>query len=356
MTKRDYYEILNVAKTATEIEIKKSYRVLAKQYHPDLNPGNDEAVEKFKEAAEAYEVLMDSEKRQIYDQYGHEGLDRRGLHHGFSNAQDIFSNFGDIFDSFFGFGSRQRDPNAPRKGGDLQQRLTLTFEEAVFGCDKEIDVHREIDCDVCKGSGSEPGHSQTTCTTCKGYGQVQQNHGFLSIATTCPACRGSGRVNTNPCKSCKGQARKTERKKVEVSIPPGVDNDMNIRVGQQGHGGSKGGTFGDLYLHLQVKPHAVFQREEDHLYGKIELGMVQASLGCKISVPTLEEKEEVDIKHGTQTGDVITIKGKGAPNIRNKKRGNIYFTVHVLIPKRLTKKQEQLLREFAEESGEKLKN
>lgn len=354
MSKRDYYEVLGVERTVTETEIKKAYRILAKQHHPDLNPGNDEAVEKFKEAAEAYEVLSDSEKRKIYDQFGHDGLSNRGFS-GFSNAQDIFSNFGDIFESFFGGRSQRQDPNGPRKGADLQQRLSITFEEAVFGVDKEIDVDREVDCEVCKGSGSEPGHSPTTCKTCQGYGQVQQNHGFISVATTCPTCRGAGRINTNPCKECKGKSRKREKKKVEVSIPPGVDNDMNVRVPNQGHGGNKGGGNGDLYIHLQVKPHAIFQREEDHLYGKIELGMVQATLGSKISVPTLEGKEEVEIERGAQSGDVVTLKGKGVPSLRTKKRGNIYFTVQVLIPKRLTKKQEELLRQFAEESGEKIK-
>lgn len=357
MAKRDYYEILSVTRTSTEIEIKKSYRDLAKKYHPDLNPGNAEAEEKFKECAEAYEVLMDSEKRSIYDQYGHEGLDRRGMHHGFSNAQDIFSNFGDIFDSFFGFGGggRSRNPDAPRKGSDLQVSLKLKFEEAVFGCDKEIDVTREVDCNICHGTGAAEGSMPTTCPTCQGYGQVQQNRGFFSIATTCPECRGQGRVVSKPCKTCHGDARVKEKKKVSVTIPGGVDNGMNVRVTQQGHGGGKGGPFGDLYLHLQVPNHETFQREEENLYGKIEIGMAQASLGAKISVPTLEGKEEVEIEKGTQNGDTITLKGKGIPSLRSKKRGNIYFEVHVLIPTRLTKKQEELLRQFAEESGEKIK-
>ena len=281
MAKRDYYEILSVARTSTEIEIKKSYRELAKKYHPDLNPGNHEAEEKFKECSEAYEVLMDGEKRKIYDQYGHEGLDRRGMHHGYSNAQDIFSNFGDIFDSFFGTagGGRSRNPDAPRKGADLQVALSIKFEEAVFGCDKEIEVTREVDCNVCHGSGAEAGHLPTTCPTCQGYGQVQQTRGFFSMATTCPECRGAGRVVSHPCKTCKGHARVGDKKKVEVSIPAGVDDGMNVRVSQQGHGGSKGGHFGDLYIQLRVPNHPIFTREEENLFGKIEIGIAQAALG-----------------------------------------------------------------------------
>jgi molecular chaperone DnaJ len=357
MAKRDYYEILSVTRTSTEIEIKKSYRELAKKHHPDLNPGNKEAEEKFKECAEAYEVLMDSEKRSIYDQYGHEGLDRRGMHHGFSNAQDIFSNFGDIFDSFFGMGGgrQSRNPDAPRKGADLQIGLKISFEEAVFGCDKEIEIEREVECSVCHGSGAEAGHMPTTCPTCQGYGQVQQRQGFFSIATTCPECNGAGRVVKNPCKNCKGHSRVAEKKKVSVTIPAGVDNGMNVRVTQQGHGGRKGGPTGDLYIQLRVPSHDVFHREEENLYGKIEIGMVQASLGCKISVPTLEGKEEITIEKGTQSGEVVTLKGKGIPSLRTKKRGHLFFEVSVLIPKRLTKKQEELLKQFAAESGEKLK-
>jgi molecular chaperone DnaJ len=358
MAKRDYYEILSVTRTSTEIEIKKSYRDLAKKHHPDLNPGNKEAEEKFKECAEAYEVLMDSEKRTIYDQYGHEGLDRRGMHHGFSNAQDIFSNFGDIFDSFFGFGGgrqQSRNPDAPRKGADLQVGLRISFQEAAFGCDKEIEVEREVECGVCKGSGSEAGHLPTTCPTCHGYGQVQQNRGFLSIASPCPECSGAGRVVSHPCKSCKGHARILEHKKVEVSIPAGVDDGMNVRVSQQGHGGRKGGPAGDLYIQLRVQSHPKFQREEENLYGKIEIGIAQASLGCKMNVPTLEGDEEIEIEKGTQSGDMVTLKGKGIPSLRTKKRGHIFFEVSVLVPKRLSKKQEQLLRDFAAESGENVK-
>ncbi len=278
------------------------------------------------------------------------------MHHGFSNAQDIFSNFGDIFDSFFGMGGgRQRNPDAPRKGADLQIGLKISFEEAVFGCDKEIEIEREVECSVCHGSGAEAGHMPTTCPTCQGYGQVQQRQGFFSIATTCPECNGAGRVVKNPCKNCKGHSRVAEKKKVSVTIPAGVDNGMNVRVTQQGHGGRKGGPTGDLYIQLRVPSHDVFHREEENLYGKIEIGMVQASLGCKISVPTLEGKEEITIEKGTQSGEVVTLKGKGIPSLRTKKRGHLFFEVSVLIPKRLTKKQEELLKQFAAESGEKLK-
>ncbi|MEZ4705220.1 MAG: molecular chaperone DnaJ [Bdellovibrionota bacterium] len=352
-TKRDYYEILSVSVSSTETEIKKAYRTVAKQYHPDLNPGNEEAAEKFKEASEAYEVLRDPQKRKIYDQYGHEGLSGRGFS-GFSSTEDIFSNFGDIFDSFFGFGrSGQRGrADGPRKGRDLQMQLELTLSEVVFGSTKTLDVEKSQDCSTCKGDGAKPGHAPTTCPTCQGYGQVQQNRGFLSIATTCPECGGKGRVISDPCTDCFGKGRISSPKSIEVNIPAGVDEGMNIRVSGQGEGGYQGGPDGDLYVMVAVREEPNFARQEDHLYTQLSVGMVQACLGASVTVKTLDGEEKIEIPRASQNGDVLTLSGKGVPNLRNGRRGNLYVEIHMLVPKRLTHKQEQLLRDFAQESGE----
>jgi molecular chaperone DnaJ len=354
MSKRDYYEVLSVERTCTEIEIKKSYRVLAKKYHPDLNPGNREAEERFKEASEAYEVLKDPQKRKIYDQYGHQGLNQQGFQ-GFSNAEDIMSNFSDIFDSFFGFGGGGRGRRGgPSRGQDLQMQLGLTFEEAVFGVTKHVDVPMQHDCEACHGTGSEPGHEPTTCPTCQGYGQVQQNRGFLSIATTCPECRGQGKIISHPCKVCKGTKRIEKEEIIEVSIPAGIESGMQLRVGGKGQQGFQGGPAGDLYVQVVVEEHEKFTRHEQHLYAKLPIGLAQASLGCTMQVDTLEGKETLQIPKGTQNGDVLTLKGQGVPHLRSGRRGHLHYEAQVLIPKRLSTKQEQLLRDFAQESGERV--
>ncbi len=353
MTKRDYYEILNIPRTAFEADIKRSYRQLAKQYHPDLNPQNHEAEEKFKEASEAYEVLHDPEKRRIYDQFGHEGLEGRGFH-GFSGVEDIFSSFGDVFDSFFGFGSSRSRRTSSIAGADLQVELRISFRDAIFGCKRELDVEREIACTECHESGVESGHKVETCPTCKGRGQVHHARGFLSIATTCPRCRGTGKFITHPCKKCKGTGRAIEKKKVEVAIPAGVDHEMHIRLTGEGEGGVRGGPFGDLYIKLSISKDPVFRREGEHLYSIIEIGMAQAVLGAEVEIQTIDGQEKVEIPKGTQSGDLITLNEKGVPKLHKQARGNHYLEVRVTIPTRLTKHQEELLRKFAEESGEKV--
>ena len=355
MAKRDYYEVLQVTRTATEVEIKKSYRVLAKQFHPDLNPGNPEAEEKFKECSEAYQVLSDPEKRGIYDQYGHQGLEGRGFH-GFSGAEEIFSNFGDLFDSFFGFGGgRRQSRNGPRQGADLQTELYVELRDVLTGVQKEIEIERDKECSNCSGQGSDPEHPPQTCSTCQGQGQVLQNRGFLSITTPCPQCRGRGKVVTHPCKSCKGQGRTVEKKRIVVDIPPGIEHGMQLRVMNEGEGGHRGGPPGNLYIVVGVKENPKFTRQGEHLVGTLQLTMVQAALGATIEIDTLDQKTvPVEVKHGTQNGDRIVLEELGLPRVGRKSRGNLYLDVHVSIPKRLTKRQEELLVEFAKEAGEKI--
>lgn len=352
MTKRDYYEVLSVARTANDDEIKRAYRQLAKKYHPDLNPGNSEAEEKFKESAEAYEVLRDPQKRQIYDQYGHAGLEGRGFH-GFSGVDDVFSNFGDIFDSFFGFGpGTRRRRDAPVGGDDLQTRVEISFQEAVKGVTRTVEIERDVTCKVCTGSGVEPGFSVETCSTCGGRGQVQHTRGFFSIATTCPRCHGSGQFSSNPCKACKGRGRESEKKRIEVKIPAGVDDGMSVRLTGEGEGGFRGGPPGDLYVTLRVAEDRRFQRRGEHVYTLAEISFPQATLGATLEIETVEGPQNIEIPRGSQTGDHVTLKGKGIPRIRGGGRGDHHVEIRVLTPNRLSKRQEELLREFAAEAGE----
>ncbi len=352
MTKRDYYEVLSVSRTATDEEIKRAYRQLAKKYHPDLNPNDKEAEEKFKEGAEAYEALSDPEKRRIYDQYGHAGLEGRGFH-GFSGVEDVFSSFGDLFDSFFGFGGRSRGRRTgPRQGEDLITRLRIPFRDAAFGCSREINVEHELNCSKCGGAGAEPNSEIRTCPTCGGRGQVEHVQGFFSVATTCPRCRGTGRYFAKLCGTCEGRGRFTERKKIEVKIPAGVDQGMRVRLTGEGDGGYHGGPPGDLYVELLVEEDSRFRREAEHLFSQVSIGMVQAVLGANVQVETIDGPQEAEIPRGTQNGDVLTLKEKGIPRLRRGGRGNYYVEIKVEIPRRLTRHQEELLREFATESGE----
>lgn len=350
-TKRDYYEILSVSRTAGDDEIKKSYRALAKKYHPDLNPNNAEAEERFKEAAEAYEVLRDPEKRRVYDNYGHAGLEGRGFH-GFSDVSDVFSSFSDLFDSFFGFSRGQQRRDGPRAGDDLETAIRIPFREAVFGCRREVQIEREADCAACGGKGVSPGSSVETCPTCGGRGQVAHTRGFFSIASACPQCRGTGRFVRNPCKDCHGAGRRMERKKIEVEIPAGVDHGMRVRLAGEGDAGHRGGPRGDLYVVLAVEPDRRFRREGDHVFTRISVGPAQAALGAKLKIETLDGDEEVEIEPGIQSGDTVTLEGKGIPRLRRGGRGNHLVEVEVVTPRRLSKRQEELLREFAQEAGE----
>jgi molecular chaperone DnaJ len=348
MTKRDYYEILGVPRTASERDIRQAYRQVAIKYHPDRNPGNREAEEKFKEAAEAYEVLSNREKRQIYDRYGHEGL--KGSIRGFSGFDDIFSTFGNIFEEFFGFESpfahyTKRQSYATR-GEPLRHDLKISFLEAARGCPKTVSVERSEECSVCKGTGAAPGSQPTVCSTCRGMGQISRHQGFFTIATTCPSCRGEGTTISHLCKECKGMKRVRRRKEVTLRIPAGVESGTRLRMTGEGEPGSGGGPPGDLYVFLEVEPHEHFRREGDDLVSTVTIPLSRAALGGPIEIPTLDGKETIELSPGIQSGDVMRLKGKGFPSLRGYTRGDRVIQFVVRTPKKLTKKHRELLREL----------
>lgn len=348
MTKKDYYEILCVAKTATDDEIKKSYRKIAMQCHPDKNPGDKLAEERFKEAAEAYEVLSDRQKREIYDHYGHAGLSNTGFQ-GFSGFDDIFSNFGDIFEDVFGFGQtrgRGRGRSGARAGADLRYDLKISFLDAAFGVTKTIDLEKLHTCSACEGTGAAPGTSPSTCPTCHGRGQVVQSSGFFTISSTCPHCHGQGKFITKPCNICRGTGKERKLKQVELKIPAGVETGSRLRLRSEGEAGEMGGPNGDLYVFLQVEEHDFFVRDQDDILCRVPITFVQAALGATIEVPTLRETEKIKIPKGTQNGHLFRLKGKGIPHVRGHGRGDQIIEVHVQVPTQITRKQEELLREF----------
>lgn len=354
MDKRDYYEVLGVSRDAGDEEIKKAYRKLALKYHPDRNQGDNEAEELFKEAAEAYEVLRDSEKRQIYDRFGHEGLAGRGFR-GFSGFEDIFSNFGDIFEGFFGFGSQQGGRRRrPRQGRSLRYNLELTLEEAFSGKDADIVFDKQENCSTCDGSGIRPGSSAQTCSTCQGRGQVIRSQGFFQVSTTCPTCHGQGQTIIDPCVECRGDGHILVQRNVSVKIPPGVDNGSRLRLRGEGEPGENGAAPGDLFVVIQIKDHEFFIREEDALICEIPISMAQAALGDAVVIPVLgdESEHELEIPQGTQPGDVIKVPGKGMPNLSaHYRHGDLYVKIVVKVPKKLTQDQRGLLEAFAETEG-----
>lgn len=351
--KRDYYEILSVTRTATEQEIKSSYRKLAMQYHPDRNPGNAAAEEKFKECTEAYSVLMDADKRARYDQYGHAAVNGGGGFGGFdpSNMADFSDIFGDIFSDFFGVnvgGSGGRRARAQR-GGDARADLTLTFEEAAFGKKTEVKVRRYETCEQCKGSGSAAGKAPATCPTCAGRGQVRYQQSMFSIARTCPTCQGQGRVISDPCSKCKGEARVMKERIIDMSVPAGVEDGTRIRYQEQGDAGANGGPAGDLYVVLSVKPHSFFEREGKDLHCSIPISFAQAALGAEIMIPTLEGAEhKLKVPEGTQSGTTFRIRGKGVPALQSSGKGDMYVQIRVQTPSKLTKRQRELMAEMGE--------
>ena len=353
--KRDYYEVLGVNRDATDDKLKSTYRKLALKYHPDRNPDNKEAEDKFKEAAEAYEVLRDSQKRAIYDQYGHQGLEGSGFS-GFGGFEDIFSSFGDIFEDFFGFGGQSRSRTRAQRGSDLRHDITLSFMDAAFGTETEIQIEKMEKCQTCEGNGCEPGTSPETCGQCQGSGQVSRSQGFFTVRTTCNHCRGAGQAIKNPCLKCRGTGQVLESKKVSIKLPAGVDSGSRLRLTGEGEAGAHGGPSGDLYVFIKVKPHEFFQRNETDIVCQVPISFVQAALGDKIMIPTLNGEKKLNIPKGTQPGDLFRFNGEGIPSLHSKRRGDQIIQVLVKTPIGLSKKQESLLNEFSDLETEKFSN
>jgi len=352
MIKRCYYEVLEVERSAGEEELKKNYRKMAMQYHPDRNPGDKEAEEKFKEAAEAYEVLSDPQKRETYDRFGHEGLSNSGFR-GFSGFEDVFSNFGDIFGDIFGFSNgRSGSRTAPRAGSDLRYDLKISFTDAAFGISTEIDVQKMDRCRTCNGLGTAPGTAPESCPRCHGKGQITQSSGFFSISSTCPHCRGQGQIISHPCKACRGTGREKTSKRVQVKIPGGVDTGSRLRLRGEGEQGENNGPNGDLYVFIYVEEHEFFKRSEDDVYCRIPISFVQAALGAHLEVPTLTGSEKLKIPRGTQSGKIFRFKGKGIPHLRGYGNGDQIIETVVAVPTNLSRKQEELLKEFAKIANE----
>ncbi len=357
--KRDYYEVLGLQKGAGADDIKKAYRKLAMKYHPDRNPDDKVAEEKFKEAAEAYEVLSDDEKRSRYDQFGFAGVDpnygagQGGFGGGFGGFGD-FGDLGDIFGSFFGGGSsRGSSRNAPRRGENVGARLDLTFEEAAFGCDKEVSAARIENCSACSGSGSADGTTES-CTMCHGAGQIRTTQNFMGMAmqstTTCPQCSGRGKIIKTPCNTCKGKGKVRRTQKIRVKVPAGVDHGQSVRIRGEGCVGANGGPNGDLLVEIYIKRHPIFTREDYTVLCEVPISFAQAALGAQIQVPTLDGKTTFAIPEGTQTGTVFTLPGKGIPVVGSRRRGDQRFTVVVETPTKLTKDQKELLRQLEDSS------
>lgn len=345
MAKRDYYEVLGVSKTAGDAEIKKAYRALAVQYHPDKNPDDPAAEEKFKEAAEAYAVLSDADKRASYDRFGHQaGAHGAGFDPGFSNIEDIFDMFG------FGdmFGQRQTRRTTVQRGSDLRYDLEISLEEAATGKDEKLRIPRLEKCDECSGSGAEKGTTAETCISCAGSGQTRYQQGFFSVMRTCPNCSGQGRIIKTPCKICRGQGRVEKEKTIEIKIPAGVETGSRLRVSGEGEGGVNGGPAGDLFVVLHVAEHERFERQGANLYSAVPISFAQAALGAEIKVQTLDGEEELKVPAGTQTGTVFRIKSQGMPALGGRGRGDLFVAVTLITPKTLTKEQRKLLEQLAE--------
>ena len=365
--KRDYYEILGVARSADDAAIKKAYRTLAKKYHPDSNPGDKEAEKKFKEASEAYSVLSDPEKRKAYDQFGHAAFESGGSgpgggFGGFSGFGGFggfdTSDMGDIFEDLFGAGGMFRGGSSSRsrsngtiRGADVRVRVTLTFEEAVFGCEKEITINFKEDCKTCKTTGAKPGTTPETCPKCKGEGRIVYNQqtlfGTMQNVTTCPDCRGTGKIVKEKCPECNGTGYNLKKKTFKVNIPAGIDNGQMIRMAGGGEPGKNGGQRGDLLVEVDIRPHPIFKRQEMNIFTTVSLPFTKAALGGKIRVKTIDGEVEYEVKAGTQTDTKVRLKGKGVPSIRNKNiHGDMYMTLVVEVPTRLSREQKEALKQF----------
>ncbi|TCK04903.1 molecular chaperone DnaJ [Marinobacterium mangrovicola] len=356
MSKQDYYEILDVPRDASDRDIKKAYRRLAMKYHPDRNPDNKEAEDKFKEISEAYEVLADAQKRAAYDQFGHAGVDGQGGGFGgggFGGGGDFSDIFGDVFgDIFGGGGGGGRRRSSVQRGADLRYNLDLNLEEAVRGCEKTLKVPTLVGCEVCDGTGAKPGTSAKTCGTCGGIGQVRMQQGFFSVQQTCPTCRGEGKVISDPCNSCHGQGRVEETKTLQVKIPAGVDTGDRIRLTGEGEAGTHGGPAGDLYVQVNVLQHPIFERDGKHLYCEVPISFVDAALGGELDVPTLDGRVKLKIPAETQTGKLFRLRGKGIAPVRGGSTGDLMVKVTVETPVSLSSRQKELLKEFQDEMDE----
>lgn len=362
MAKRDYYEVLGVERDASAEEIKKAYRKLAVKYHPDKNPGDKHAEEKFKELGEAYEALSDPQKRAAYDQYGHAAFDPRsrvggfgrgapagGFHDPFEIFREVFGSGGggSIFDEIFG-AQQRHDPAGPQRGADLRYDLQIDFEEAALGCEKEIKVTKLDACEECHGSGAQAGSGWKNCPTCRGLGAVNRSMGFITVRQTCPDCEGAGRVIEKPCRACHGTARREHASRITLKIPAGVDTGARLRSAGNGEAGVRGGPPGDLYVVLHVRPHDIFQRDGDDLLCEVPIAFVQAALGAEIEVPTLTGKARINIPPGTQNGTIFRLKGKGVKNLQGYGHGDLHVRVVVEVPTHLNNAQRQKLQEFAD--------
>lgn len=360
VSKRDYYEVLSVSRSSSPDDIKKAYRRLALQYHPDKNPGDKTAEERFKEAAEAYEILSDPEKRQRYDQFGHAGVQGAAQGGGFSNVDDIFEHFGSIFEDLFGGGGRRRGAGGtrPRKGADLRFDISIEFKDAVLGTERKIQIPRKSSCDTCNGTGASPGTSPVNCGTCGGHGQVVIQQGFFSYASTCPDCRGSGKRIDKPCKDCSGSGFQTKNSNISVKIPAGIDTGMRLRVAGEGEGGVNGGPAGDLYVFVEVQEDPQFKREEFDLIYILKIGVAQAILGTELELEVFGHKHKIDIPSGIQPGQRIVIPGAGIPKLKKygNDKGDLILLAQVEIPQKLNKESEELLRAFAIKHNEAVKD
>ena len=360
--KRDYYEVLGVSRGASEDEIKKAYKKMARKYHPDLNPGDKTAEEKFKEVNEAYEVLSDADKKARYDQYGHAGVDPNfgagGFGGGFDGGFD-FGDLGDIFGSFFGGGfggGRRTNPNAPQRGESIRMSIAISFEEAAFGCEKAVTVERYETCDTCHGNGCAPGTSPEVCPDCHGTGTVQVRRqtpmGVFATSSPCPKCGGKGRIIHQPCKDCRGSGMVRKKKTIQASIPAGIDNGQTISIRGQGNAGKNGGPAGDLLITITVRPHELFRREGTSVLCEAPITFTQAVLGAELEIPTIDGKVKYTLPEGTQSGTTFRLKGKGIPSINGRGRGDQHVTVYIETPKNLNKEQKEALKKFAETMGE----
>jgi molecular chaperone DnaJ len=351
LTRRDYYEILGVGRSATEPQIKSAYRKLALQYHPDRNPGDKQAEERFKEAAEAYAILADAEKRGLYDRFGHAGVTSAGAGAGFdptifADFSDIFAGLGDVFGFGDIFGSRRRR-GGPQRGADLRYDLEITFEESARGAETTIQIPREETCETCSGSGAAAGTTAETCSQCRGTGQLRYQQGFLTVARPCPNCRGTGKTIAKPCATCRGAGRIARERKLTVKIPAGIATGQRLRLYGEGEHGSAGGPPGDLYVVVHVQEHSFFHREEDDLYCELPIAFPTLALGGSVKVPTLDGREDLHIPAGTQPGARFRLRGKGMPNVSGRGHGDLHVIARVAVPKKLNKEQKALLEELA---------